>query len=172
LTRALTYASSAAVFLVSFFCSTAGPFLRPDLPLLGDAANRRMQRFRDVSASAATNAVSSASAAGDGHHRAFELPGLGELIERIGNRCDLIGLFRHAELRQHQSRSGGVDDAPGLARVIESRKMPQKQGQTRPWNLLIQDRIANGVHDQPINLTSEPCGQRASRQIYGDQVSW
>ena len=38
----------------------------------------------------------------DGHERAFELLGPGELIKKIGNGGDLVGLFRHTELRQGQ----------------------------------------------------------------------
>ena len=44
----------------------------------------------------------------DGHERAFELLGLRELIEKIGNGGDLVGLFRHAKLRQDQPCIGGV----------------------------------------------------------------
>ena len=44
----------------------------------------------------------------DGDERAFELLGLGELVEQIGDRGDLIGLFRDRELRQCQTGIGGV----------------------------------------------------------------
>ena len=44
----------------------------------------------------------------DGDKRAFELPGLGELIENIRNGGDFVGLLRHAELRQDQSCVGGI----------------------------------------------------------------
>src|SRR3984893_13801354 len=44
----------------------------------------------------------------DGHQRAFELPGLREFIEEIRDGGDLVGLFRHAELRQDQPCRGRV----------------------------------------------------------------
>ena len=44
----------------------------------------------------------------DGHQRAGELFGLGQVIEKFGDGGDLVGLFRNAQLRQGQSRIGGV----------------------------------------------------------------
>jgi len=46
--------------------------------------------------------------ASDGDERAFELFGLGELIEQIWDGGDLVGLFRDRELRQRQAGVGGV----------------------------------------------------------------
>jgi hypothetical protein len=40
---AATGAASHASYLVRFFCSTLGPFFRPDLPLPSDAARSRGQ---------------------------------------------------------------------------------------------------------------------------------
>ena len=42
----------------------------------------------------------------DGHQRTFDLLGLGKFIEEIRDGGDLVGLFRHAELRQDQSCRG------------------------------------------------------------------
>ena len=42
------------------------------------------------------------------YERTFELPGCGQLIENVRNGGDLVGLFRHAELRQDQPGVGGV----------------------------------------------------------------
>ena len=44
----------------------------------------------------------------DGDQCAFELLGLGEFVEEIRDGGDLVGLFRHAELRQDQPRRGRV----------------------------------------------------------------
>ena len=44
----------------------------------------------------------------DGHQGALELPGLGELVEKIGDGGDLVGLLRDAGLRQRQPGRGGV----------------------------------------------------------------
>jgi len=44
----------------------------------------------------------------DGHQRTFDLLGLGKFIEEIRDGGDLVGLFRHAELRQDQSCRGRV----------------------------------------------------------------
>src|ERR1700741_1966381 len=44
----------------------------------------------------------------DAHERVFELLGFGELIEKIGDGGDLVGLIRHAQLRQDQPRLAGV----------------------------------------------------------------
>ena len=44
----------------------------------------------------------------DGHQRARELPGLGEVVEKLRDGGDLVGLFRNAQLRQRQPGVGGV----------------------------------------------------------------
>ena len=44
----------------------------------------------------------------DGDERAFKLAGVGEMVEEVGDRGDLIGLFRHAQLRQRQAGIGGM----------------------------------------------------------------
>ena len=44
----------------------------------------------------------------DGDERAFELLGLGELVEQLGDGGDLVGLFRNLKLRQGQPGVGGV----------------------------------------------------------------
>jgi len=44
----------------------------------------------------------------DGDERAFELLGLGEVVEQIWDRGDLVGLFRNRELSQGQAGVGGV----------------------------------------------------------------
>src|SRR6202011_4772326 len=44
----------------------------------------------------------------DGDERALKLFGLGELIEKIGDGGDLVGLLRNAQLRQSQPCMGGV----------------------------------------------------------------
>jgi hypothetical protein len=44
----------------------------------------------------------------DGDQGAFELLVLGELVEKLENGGDLVGLFRDAELRQGQPGGGGV----------------------------------------------------------------
>jgi len=43
-----------------------------------------------------------------GHQCAFELPCLGQFIEQLRDGGDLVGLFRHTELRQGQPRRGRV----------------------------------------------------------------
>ena len=48
----------------------------------------------------------------DGHQRALELAGFGQVVEELGNSGDFIGLLGHAELAQHQS---------GIARVRTQR---------------------------------------------------
>ena len=44
----------------------------------------------------------------DGDQRPRKLPVLGQIIEQLGDSRNLVGLFRHAGLRQHQARRGGV----------------------------------------------------------------
>ena len=44
----------------------------------------------------------------DGDQGPFELAGLGEVVEKLGNSGDLVGLLRNAELRQGQSCGGGI----------------------------------------------------------------
>jgi hypothetical protein len=44
----------------------------------------------------------------DGHQRALELTGFGQVVEELGNSRDFIGLLGHAELAQ---------DQPGVARI-------------------------------------------------------
>ena len=44
----------------------------------------------------------------DGDERVLKLFGLGELIEKIGDGGDLVGLLRNAQLRQSQPCMGGV----------------------------------------------------------------
>ena len=44
----------------------------------------------------------------DGHQRALELTGFGQMVEEFGNSRDFIGLLGHAELAQ---------DQPGVARI-------------------------------------------------------
>jgi hypothetical protein len=44
----------------------------------------------------------------DGHQRARELVGLGQVIEQDRDGGDLVGLFRNAQLRQGQLGIGGV----------------------------------------------------------------
>ena len=44
----------------------------------------------------------------DGDQGTFELAGFGQLVEKLGNSGDLVGLLRNAELRQGQSCGGGV----------------------------------------------------------------
>ena len=44
----------------------------------------------------------------DGHQRALELTGFGQVVEELGNSRDFIGLLGHAQLAQ---------DQPGVARV-------------------------------------------------------
>ena len=44
----------------------------------------------------------------DGDERAVELPGVGELVEQLGDCSDFIGLFRNGKLRQSQPGVGGV----------------------------------------------------------------
>jgi len=44
----------------------------------------------------------------DGHQRAFELLDLGEVIEKLRDGGDLVGLFRHAELRQREPGIAGI----------------------------------------------------------------
>ena len=39
---------------------------------------------------------------------AFELTGVGQIVDELGNGDDLVGLLRHAALRQHQSGGGSV----------------------------------------------------------------
>jgi len=44
----------------------------------------------------------------DRHQRAFELLGLGEVIEKLRDGRDFVGLFRHAELRQREPGIAGI----------------------------------------------------------------
>ena len=44
----------------------------------------------------------------DGHQGAFKLFGLGKVIEKIGDGSDLVGLLRHAQLRQDQPSVAGI----------------------------------------------------------------
>ena len=48
----------------------------------------------------------------DGDQGAFELLGLGQLVEKRGNSGDLVALLRHRELRQGQPGGGGVGAQP------------------------------------------------------------
>jgi hypothetical protein len=52
----------------------------------------------------------------DGDQGAFELAGFGELVEKLGNSRNLIGLLRNPELRQGQSCGGriGAERVQGL----------------------------------------------------------
>jgi hypothetical protein len=52
----------------------------------------------------------------DADQGALELLGLGEMVEQIGDGGDLVGLFRHAQLRRCQPRRGRV----GAKRVEKS----------------------------------------------------
>lgn len=38
----------------------------------------------------------------DADEGALELTGVGQIVEQLGNGGDLVGLLRHAALRQHQ----------------------------------------------------------------------
>ena len=44
----------------------------------------------------------------DGDHGALELPGLGQMVEQVGNGGDLVGFLGHAELGQREAGVGGV----------------------------------------------------------------
>jgi hypothetical protein len=44
----------------------------------------------------------------DGDQSTFELAGFGELVEKVRNSGDLVGLLRNPELRQGQSCGGGI----------------------------------------------------------------
>jgi hypothetical protein len=44
----------------------------------------------------------------DGDQGTFELAGFGELVEKLGNSGNLVGLLRNPELRQGQSCGGGI----------------------------------------------------------------
>ena len=52
----------------------------------------------------------------DGHQGAFELPCFGEVVEKLRDGGDLVGLFRDAELRQRQPGVGrvGAERVQGL----------------------------------------------------------
>src|SRR5579871_3968346 len=61
----------------------------------------------------------------DADEGAGELAGFGEMIEQVGNGGDLVGFFRHAELRQGQpgvGRIGGerVQGLQSLAAIMRS----------------------------------------------------
>src|SRR5208283_3232879 len=63
----------------------------------------------------------------DGNQRAFELFGLGEVIKQVRDGGDLVGLFGNRELRQRQSRAGGV----GRQRVQGFQPLALVMGATR-----------------------------------------
>jgi len=44
----------------------------------------------------------------NGHQGAFKLFGLGKVIEKIGDGGDLVGLLRHAQLRQDKLGVAGI----------------------------------------------------------------
>jgi hypothetical protein len=44
----------------------------------------------------------------EGDERTFELSSLGEFVVKLRNGRNIVGFFRHAELRQYQSCIGGV----------------------------------------------------------------
>jgi hypothetical protein len=58
----------------------------------------------------------------DGDERAFELSGVGELVEQLGDGGDFIGLFWNGKLRQSQAGVGGV----GAQRMGVPRSNPRK----------------------------------------------
>ena len=77
-----------------------------DLAVVGEQRRRTRHcrsRQRQHDRADATHGV-------DGDERALMLVGLGELIDKIGDGGDLVGLLRNAQLRQSQPCMGGVGD--------------------------------------------------------------
>ena len=60
---------------------------------------------------------------------------------------DIIEIVARGDRRaghQQQDLLERVNNAPRLTLVLEMRKVPQKQGQTRTRNLLLEDRVHDG----------------------------
>jgi hypothetical protein len=71
--------------------------------------------------------------------------GFGELIEKVRNGGDLVGLFRHADLPQYQSCIGGV----GAQRMEGLEPLAAVMGAARRLAVDRNERV-------PTYLTSEP----------------
>ena len=79
------------------------------------------------------------------------LPPIGDFVEIITGRDRRAG-------HQQQDLLERVNNAPRLTLVLEMRKVPQKQGQTRTRNLLLEDR----VHDAaPMRIRAAKESHRA-----------
>jgi hypothetical protein len=80
----------------------------------------------------------------------------GEMVVAPGD--DIVEIVARSDGgagHQQQDRMQWIGP-PGFARVIKLRKMLQKQTQTRPRNLLTQDRVSTDAHDRAPCRISTP----------------
>ena len=109
----------------------------------------------------------------DGDEGAFELFPLGQMIEQNGNGRDLVGLLRHADLRQREMGVGRV----GAERVQRFEALSLVVSATRSLAVDGDEDVAAGPQRaNPVFETAceclriDPVHQRAQPALAGDAI--
>ena len=103
--------------------------------------------------------------AGYGVVKLRKSPQEGEMVLAPGD--DIVEIVARSDGgagHQQQDLMQWIEDPSGFARVIKLRKMLQKQAQTSPPDLLIQDRVGIDVHNRAPCRIRTPTESRTSRQ--------